>query len=174
MESWLIALIVALSIVGIYIILLVTDMIFVSTFKRIFKKHNKALEVLLHAKFDNIQKCLELCKKNKVEGIDYYLDQLSTIAPNSFIDQQTDECLSARNTLSIIRNQIVFISNSNELVRKHVEIQSIIETINELDTNYRNLVAMYNADVLGYNYWIHFLPTRYIFYFFKVKPLKLI
>ena len=44
----------------------------------------------------------------------------------------------------------------------------------ESDAIYRNNVTMYNADVLGYNYWIRFFPCAFVFKLFRVKKKEII
>lgn len=174
MEGYQVFLLVLGIIVGLYIILVIMDCIFITVFRRIFIKHNKALEVFLHYKYDNIKKLLDLLDKYNVRIGDKYLRMFEEIDTNSFSDQESQLCLEARTSLSMLRDELVYLAEQNETLSKHGEIRQAKNNITEMDSNYRNLIAMYNADVLGYNYWINFLPTRYIYKLFKVKNKQII
>ena len=68
----------------------------------------------------------------------------------------------------------MFISNDHPELNSDMEFVQNKNNVNELDVQYRNNVIMYNADVLGYNYWIRFLPCRFIFQMFKIKKKEII
>ena len=174
MEAYQVVLLVFGIILGLYIVLLIMDLIFVLSFRRIFIKHNKALEVFLHYKYDNIKKLLDILDKYNVRIGDKYLRMFSEISPDCFSNQESRECLEARTSLSMLRDELVYLAEQNEKLSKHGEIRQAKNYITEMDANYRNLIAMYNADVLGYNYWISFIPTRYIYKLLKVNSKQII
>lgn len=174
MEAWQIVLIVFGSILGTELLFILVDTIFVLSFRGIFKKHNAALGLMLHVKYDNTKKLIECLNKNKVEVPQRYYEALNRIQVSSFNNQDLPECLQARNDLAYLRNELVLLTNSSEALSKHNELKRAKEAIVEMDANYRTLIAMYNADVLGYNYWINFLPTKYLKYIFKLKEKQII
>lgn len=174
MEAYQIVLLVIGIIAGLYLLLVVMDVIFVLTFRKIFIKHNKALEVFLHYKYDNIKKLLTILDKYNVRIGDKYLRMFDEINPDCFSNQESKLCLEARTSLSMLRDELVYLAEQNERLSKHGEIRQAKNNITEMDANYRNLIAMYNADVLGFNYWISFIPTRYIYKLLKVQSKQII
>ena len=174
MEPWQIAVLVISIVVGVYILLIATDGIFISTFRSIFRKHNMALGVMIHTKYDNIKKLLDILHKYDIDVPGKYIEIIDGIDANSFRDQELEECIKARNDLAYLRNELVFLSSTKENLQKNMELIRAKNAITEMDANYRTLVAMYNADVLGYNYWINFLPCRYIKHIFKLKEKQII
>jgi hypothetical protein len=171
MEPWLITLLIIFSA---YILLIITDLIFVFSFKTILRKHNNSLSVILTTKYDNIKKIVELFSKYNVHLDEELIEQLDQLNPSVFAKQHSVECKKARELLSRIRSDINYIMTSNSSIEKHAEFILAMENVKELDDVYRMNIAMFNADVLGYNYWIRFLPCRYIFSIFKVKTKELI
>lgn len=169
-----IAILIVSIVVGIYLLLLGMDIIFILSFSSIFRKHNTALGVMLHTKYDNIMKMIELFKKEGVKVPEEYEEMLSSIDANSFKDQELPECISARNDLAYLRNELVYIASTQPKINKNLEVKRAKDAITEMDANYRSLVAMYNADVLGYNYWINFWAGRYIKFIFKLKDKQII
>ena len=174
MDAGQIVLLVFGIIFGLYLLLVIMDVVFVLMFRRIFIKHNKALEVFLHYKYDNIKKLLTILDKYNVRIGDKYLRMFDEINPDCFSNQESKMCLEARVSLSMLRDELVYLAEQNERLSKHGEIRQAKNNITEMDANYRNLIAMYNADVLGFNYWISFLPTRYIYLLFKVQSKQII
>ena len=174
MEAWQIVLLVFGIIFGLALLLALTDAIFILSFRGIFKKHNAALGLMLHVKYDNTKKLVDCLHKNKVEVPQKYIDVINRIQTESFNNQELPACLEARNDLTYLRNELVMLTNSSEALSKNLELKRAKDAIVEMDANYRTLVAMYNADVLGYNYWINFLPAKYIKYIFKLKEKQII
>ena len=174
MAPWEITLLVIGIVFGTAFLFIATDVTFILIFKKIFKKHNAALGLMLHVKYDNTKKLVDCLNKNKVNVPYKYIEVINRIKTESFINQELPECLNARNDLTYLRNELVLLTNSSEALSKNLELKRAKDAIVEMDANYRTLVAMYNADVLGYNYWINFLPTKYIKYIFKLKEKQII
>ena len=174
MEAYQIVLLVLGIILGLYILMVIMDVIFVLMFRKIFIKHNKALEVFLHYKYDNIKKLLTILDKYNVKIGDKYIRMFDEINPECFSNQESRACLEARASLSALRDELVYLAEKNERLSKHGEIRQAKNNITEMDANYRNLIAMYNADVLGFNYWVSFLPTRFIYKLLKVQSKQII
>jgi len=174
MEAYQIVLLVLGIILGLYILLFIMDVVFVLMFRKIFIKHNKALEVFLHYKYDNIKKLLTILDKYNVRIGDKYLRMFDEINPDCFSNQESKLCLESRTSLSMLRDELVYLAEQNERLSKHGEIRQAKNNIIEMDANYRSLIAMYNADVLGFNYWISFFPTRFFYRLLKVKSKQII
>ncbi len=174
MEGYQIALLVIGIIVSVYLIFVLIDFIFFVSFKVNLKKHTHAIAVFLQSKYDNIHKLLELVNKYAIPVNTEYVNKYTQIDTKCFSSPDTPSCIAARATLNQLKNEIVVIVRGDEILNKHNEIKQALSSIEEMDTNYRMLVATYNADVIGYNYWIHFLPTRYIYKLAKVNDKQII
>lgn len=174
MEGWELALLIIGIVFGTGLLFIAVDVTFILIFKKIFAKHNAALGLMLHVKYDNTKKLIDCLNKNNVHIPYKYIETINNIKTESFINQELPECLDARNDLAYLRNELVLLTNSSDALSKNLELKRAKDAIVEMDANYRTLVAMYNADVLGYNYWINFLPTKYIKYIFKLKEKQII
>lgn len=169
-----ITILVVSIVLGLYLLLFIVDSIFVFAFRKIFNKHNMALGVILHTKYENIKKMVDILNKFSVNVPYKYIETLNSIDATCFRDQELPECIKARNDLAFLRNELVYMVTTIETLNKNNELIRAKESITELDSNYRSLVAMYNADVLGYNYWINFWPTRYVKFICKFKEKQII
>ena len=174
LEVYQIILIVLMGILGIYILFVICDLIFVFSFKTILKKHDKSLTIVLAIKYENIKKLYEIMKSLNVSFDKQILDDLYSIELSDFENQASEKCFIARKKLSNLKEHAMFISSTHPTINKHNEFILAKQNVLENEDVYRIKLAMYNADVLGYNYWIRFLPTRFIFLLFKVKQKDLI
>lgn len=58
-------------------------------------------------------------------------------------------------------SRLAFIAQSNPSLKESQTYVSIVETLADLDRNHRQCVALYNADIAGFNYWINVPTTRW-------------
>lgn len=97
-----------------------------------------------------------------------------TIQRNDLNNPDTKESKNAQEKLTYILDELLFISRTENSLVSNDEFQLVKENIKQLDFQYRNTVAMYNADCLGYNYWISFWPTRWVWKMLKFEKKELI
>ena len=167
MQPWLIVIIV---IAGIYLSLLIVNIIFIISFYVIMNKHNRAFKIILKSKLDSIK---ELAKKmSAVWGMEINNEYTHLLDESQNMLNEKDflkDCDTVKKNLSYINNDLSSMCEENEEVKNDDEYILIEENIKQLDSVYRTNVIMYNADVLGYNYWIRFLPFRYLWLLFRLK-----
>ena len=173
-QPLVITLIVIGGLLALWILLLIVNLIFVSSFNAIFKKHRKALTVIIYTKFENMNKLFSVLNHNGIKYDNRLNALLSDIDTKTFDDPATPQFEKSKNSLAYLKDEIMFVANQNEELKENIEYQQVKKNIEESDLMYRNNVTMYNADVLGYNYWINFLPCRFVFKMFKVKRKEII
>ena len=132
------------------------------------------MTVTLNAKFDNIKKLFEIMIKHDVEVDKKLIDTLNSINIMDFKIPDSEACKIARDKLTFLREEAMNIARKQIKLEKNNEFVTAKNNVLEMDSVYRNIVACYNADVLGYNYWIKFLPNRWIFKLIKLKTKNLI
>lgn len=169
-----ITLIVVGSIIGVWLLLLIVNLIFVGSYSTIFKKHRKAMVVILYTKLENIKRLFSIIRQSGVDVDNRLIVLLNDIHEEDFEDPASQACEKSRNALSYLKDEIIFATSSNEDLKNDTDFIQAKNNINEADQIYRNNVIMYNADVLGYNYWIRFLPCRFVFKIFRVKEKQII
>ena len=174
MEAWLIAVIVVSVIGGFYILLISMGLLFVLVFSHIFRKHNTALGMMIHSKYENVKKLIDVLNRQGIHVPFKCINYINEINTKSFYNQEDPDCVKARNNLSLVTQEIAYIISTSGDISKNLELQRAKESIHELDQHYRTLIAMYNADALGYNYWINFLPGKYFKYIFRWKEKQII
>ena len=73
-----------------------------------------------------------------------------------------EESKAARAELTSLTEYFLAICEQNSDKDREGECVKIVDNIYELEKVYRQHLMMYNADVLGYNFWIEFFPTAFI------------
>lgn len=159
---------------GFYLFLLVVDLIFVASFRHIMKKHNKALSIIYSAKYDQLVKLHEFLIKHGATFDEKVEKTIKEIDPKHFVDQSNPECILEKDKLTYIQQEIMVKLPLFAHLNEDQEFALIKNLINEIDRNLRLYSIAYNSDVLGYNYWVRFLPWRFIFLMFKVKTKETI
>ena len=160
---------IAIALVIIYVVILIVGITFVWSFVSIMNHHNHDLTVILTTKRDELIKLAELLtasglslEKEKVEALENF--NLKRIE-----NQDGEDAKKAREELTSYYDYLIGVFNDSQNIQNIDECQLILSNLNELDNVYRHHLMMYNADVLGYNFWINFFPTRFIFKILKFK-----
>lgn len=169
-----ITLTIIISIIIAWFVLLFVNLAFFFFFRTILKKHAKAMTVILNAKYENTKKLFDLMKTYEVEVEEKVITALNGINPKTFNNHDDKDAEETRAVLAYLKDEANFIANRNKDKLDKADFQLAKANVLELDSQYRNNVVMYNADVLGYNYWITFLPCRFIFKICRVKKKKII
>ena len=159
----------AIVIAGIYVLLLIVTISFVWSFSSILSHHNHDLTVILTNKRDNLLKLSTLLTSGGVKLDKKNLDALNNFDLKRIENQDGEDAKAARDELTSLSEYFLMMATTNESVLNKEEYQQTLENINELEKVYRHHLMMYNADVLGYNFWINFFPTRFIFKMFRLK-----
>ena len=175
MPKWAIILLwVFGSLLALYLLTIIVDLLFVLAFKRIMKKHNRALCVLHTSKLDNIKKVTELLKEKNINFSPEFNDIVLKLDANDFANQSEAKCTEAKKKLTYLHQELLFVFSQHQELFDEPVFNLAKNNIEEIDRNLRMNSIAYNSDVLGYNYWIRFLPCRYIFLLLKIKEKETI
>lgn len=174
LPEWAIALIIVGAVIGSWFLLLITDVIFVLTFRTILKKHVSALTVILNTKYINLTKIFQKAKDNGIELSDRLKEILSKMDEIGFTKHDSKLGEEMRAYLSYLGEEAKHIILRNKSLLDDPEMEIIQTNLKDIEIQLRSAIAMYNADVLGFNYWINFLPTRIVYKLLKIKKKELI
>ncbi len=169
-----ITLIVLGSILGVWILLLIVDLIFVGSYSTLLKKHKKAMTLIMYTKLENMKRLYAIVKQSGVEIDNRIFALLSDIDLKDFDDPTSQAFEKSKNNLMYINDELLFLVNQHPEMKDNLEFIQTKKNIVESEIIFRNNVVMYNADTLGYNYWIRFLPCAFIFIILKVKKKDII
>jgi len=174
LEWYEILIIVIGSFVLLYVLGFIVNLAFVATFKRKINEHRKAITIVLTQKKEALLNLVLIMEKSDSKLDPRFFALLQDIDENYFSKIYSIETKKARETLSYVRQELVGKSNKSNDLQKNEEFKLSIASINSLDEQFRVLLASYNADIIGYNYWIAFKPYRYLFLLNKTEKKDLI
>lgn len=129
----------------------------------ILKKHNNRIEkrnynvnVLLAQKYDVLVLLAKIFRKYNVVIPSEFQEELSPKMDESLKRLTLTERLTVKSYLMKAGQTLLYFAELNDNVKKDKEYQIIKKTLLEVDYNYRQAISLYNADALGFNYWISF------------------
>ncbi|MFA6943122.1 MAG: hypothetical protein WCQ71_04655 [Bacilli bacterium] len=173
--NWYTILILVVGIVAlVYVLGLIITLGFVVTFKRKLSEHSRALVIVLNQKTESLINLIGIIERNGIKLDPRYAALLKEIDIKSFERIYSVESKKSRETLSYVKQELSGIANKSVDFKKNEEFKLASSLIISLDEQFRFLVATYNADVIGYNYWIRFKPYGYIFLLNKTENKDII
>ncbi len=138
------------------------------------RRDSKAVRVSLSGKLDSLRKLQDLLLAKEIKLSEQTTHSLRYLDPEDFVHVDSDDCNKAREELTYIEAEVKrVLADKNEL-QKETEIAILISLINETNNSLKFAIMSYNADVLGYNYWVRFAPYIYLYLMFRVKLKKTI
>lgn len=137
----------------IYVFLLIFTLSFLLSFKERLKRKTTAFLVLLSEKKEVL---LALTSLYQELGVHYEEADLEWIRKVTLIDKKRikgDDIVPLSETLANLEKRLRYIANSNKAIRENENFVSLISLLDDLNSNYRRMVATYNSDLVGYEYW---------------------
>ncbi len=147
----------------------------------ILKKHSERIEkrnhnmnILLMQKFDILVLIAKLFKKYKLNIPSEFEEELSPKMDESLKTLTLTERLTVKAYLMKASQNLLYFAEANENIKNDADFQILKKSLLEIDVNYRKAIALYNADALGFNYWIHFPLFRPISFIMKFKDKEIV
>lgn len=159
---------------GCWLLTFLVDLGFVLTFKGILSKHIKSLTLFETTKYLNLKKIFNRLKENGVSIEPKIEEILSYLNEKSFDVHHTELAETNRSYLSYLGEEARRLILKNKSLFDDAEGEIISANLKDIEIQLRTNIACYNADVLGFNYWIEFLPTRFVYKLLKIKKKELI
>ena len=153
----------------IFLLIIIVDVTFVASFSSIMKHHAHDLTVILTNKRDNLAKLVEFLSATGIKVDKKKAEKLQNFDTKRLEIKDDDDSKSARAELTSLNDYFLSVYEQSNVKDGQGEGQKIINNIYELEKVYRHHLMMYNADVLGYNFWIEFFPTRFIYIILRFK-----
>ena len=153
----------------IFLLIIIVDATFVASFSSIMKHHAHDLTVILTNKRDNLAKLVEFFLGNGIKLDKKKVENLQNFDTKRLEIKDNDDSKAAREELTSLNDYLLSVYEQNDIKDEQGECRKIIDNIYELEKVYRQHLMMYNADVLGYNFWIEFFPTRFIYIILRFK-----
>ena len=173
-QGWGILIFILLILVALYLLLLVVNLVFVISFGNMMRRDNRGIRVSLTAKLDILKKAQEVIVANELKITEKCAHSLRYLDSEDFFEAQTEDFAKATEELSMVEKEIGGILFSSRKLAKNDEVELIRSLLKDINESLKTSTMAYNADVLGYNYWIRFTPCKFVFILFKTKLKKTI
>lgn len=174
MNALLVLFIVFMSLLIAYILGFLINLAFVNVFLKKFYEHNHALNIILVQKHELISFLMNLIKKYNFEIDEQLVSLFNSIDIKDYEVIGSEKSETARNNIALLKQELLGISKGLEDLLKNSEYKNIVSSLAMVDNQIRYLIVSYNADVIGYNYWINFKPYKYIFILSGVRKKEII
>lgn len=165
---------IAIALVVLYAIIVIFDVAFVCSFCSILSHHDHDLFMILVNRKDACVKLLGLLGEKSVKMDRKKVEALTNFDLKKIEHQNGVDAKLAREELAALVDYFLALCRDTKEIKNLDSFILIENNLNELNTLYVNHVVMYNADVLGFNFWISFYPTRFIYKILKFKKKNLI
>ncbi|MDY0345496.1 MAG: hypothetical protein WCX85_03930 [Bacilli bacterium] len=145
-----------------YLLFFFIVLLFISNFNKRLKKRREALRLLLAQRKDITLALFQKVVEAKIQV---------TIAIQNKINELSNKEIGLFNHYEIFGyapelekvSKIVFeLAEANKTLKKSDEYIQFVKELAELDEMKRQHIAIYNADINGYNYWIKLMSYRHI------------
>lgn len=169
MNPWIITSIVIGSMVFLYFISVFVYLHLMKRFLKRIESQLNAVDVLLAQKYDVLRLVGKLFKKFKVALPAEFEDELAPHFDERLKEVTGTERTTIRSYLLKATQAVLYYGEQDKRLAANSEFINLKKPLAEIDKDYRKAVAIYNADVLGYNYWINVFVWRWVSKAAKMK-----
>lgn len=143
-------------------------------FEKRIDKRMHAINVILAQKYDLLILMAKIFKKYRVKLPTEFEEELSPSMDSNLKTLTLTERLTVKAYLMKTSQSIIYYAEQSEVIREDNDYLVLKRALVELDDNHRKVAALYNADAMGYNYWIHVWYLRPLSKLSKFKDKDLI
>ena len=173
MEPYQIIILVILLLLFLYVsafLLIISNSI---GFRRKLRKRASALMVLVSEKQEILLAWFGLFAHEKIALSEEDKALISSLKNINLDKPSPEEWIASLNLLKSAQMRLGFLSEESDLRGSLAEKKAYVSTLHDLDANYRQSSAVYNADVGAFNYWISIPGFSWLLYLlgFRKKTL---
>ncbi len=174
MQPWQIFLLVLGIVVLLYLFSIVIYWRVMKNFIHRITRRLDAIDVLLAQKYEVLRLVGKLFKKYKVVLPSEFEEDLAPHFDERLKEVTGTERTTIRSYLLKATQAVLFYGEQSKKLSVDPEFIGLKKPLVEVDDDYRKAVANYNADVLGYNYWIHVFLWRWVARIARFRPKDVI
>lgn len=160
MKPWQIIVTMAIILCGVYIAALIVFAYQMKQFDKRMERNLTAIDVLIVQKYDMLRLIGKMFVKFAIPVPPEFMLHVRPKFEETLVDINSEERAVIKSFLMRTAQSLFYYGELNEALAKHPEYVAIKENYAEIDRQYRQAVILYNADVLGYNYWSHLFWFR--------------
>lgn len=128
-----------------------------------------AFSVLLREKKDLLSSLYSLLSEKGVEIDSATKESCAKVGWLLISSLKENEVRSVSNVISAFQKRMTLLISQNETLSKDEEVTSLLSALMDIDGNYRRIVASYNAEIIGYEYWRKMWLYSWLFFLFGFR-----
>lgn len=176
LDLWVnVLLYVALGLLCLFVLTLLLTLIFLLIFSRKIKNTSIVINLLLSQRYELMLDFLKFASNAKIKIPQEEIDSIANL--ERIIDFQSlskqDRDQRVLSFVHAAHNIISLCDRSPKLLKDEHYNEKLVE-FNDIEETYRQKSALYNADVIGYNYWINIPFVKILFRIFGKRNKDLI
>lgn len=170
MPLWLrITIWVLAVIVLVYLLWFLYGLVSIRNFSRLMKRRLKGAAVLFASKRDLLLSLFAIYKKEGVEMPDKETDQATRARWNTFAIKTSADAEAYALELSAYEKRLSLFPGVSEKITSSAEFKRLKESLADVDSNYRKIVATFDSDLVGYDYWRKHKLFGWLFFVFGYR-----
>jgi sulfur carrier protein ThiS len=122
-------------------------------FRSRLRKRTRALSVLFAEKKDILLSMYALFVKANIPLQPADKDEATKVRWVLTDVKQSSDTLAVNATLSSFEKHLSYLAQGQEIIEKDAHYLDSFSALQDLDMNYRRIAAVYNSDLVGYDYW---------------------
>ena len=158
MKAYQVLLLIAVLITFLYVVLVVYVFSQTHAFSLRLRRRLQGLNLLLSRRCETILRSVAILESAQIA---IPQDDRACFEKLERIDFATPTEVSIKETVALVKegtSRLKALAEQKPQIQQDEAYSFHQDLLNDLERNYRSLVGLYNADVLGYNYWIR-IPT---------------
>lgn len=169
MKDWQILYLVVAILVILYAVGFVLTLVFLLNFRAALKKNLVALSVLFAEKKEVLLSLYALFDKAAIPLDDPDKESAAKVRWLKTEVMRGSDVLLTNNALNDLERRLAMLSASEKYIQVSEDYIAYVNTLQDLDSNYRRVVAIFNTAVNGYEYWRKVLLYRPWFWLFGLR-----
>ena len=159
-EPYQIILLILVFIAFAYVSLLLYVASNVREFNRRLKKKVRGLNIIMSEQAELLLSMSSVYRSLGV-GLGEAGPALEELEECDFESKDVEVVFNNVKKIKAASSKLAFLAQSHPVLKEDQRYVSFVETMADLDRNHRQCVALYNADIAGFNYWINVPTTRW-------------
>ncbi len=172
MEPYQIILLIIILLLFFYISVFLLVLSNALSFRKRLKKRREALMVLCLEKQDVLLAWAGLFEKEKHRFGEEDQKLFASLSAIELKKPNQDDWEKAIGVLKQANRRLSFLSEEIDWGGSKADKDSYVSTLRDLDANYRQSLAIYNADVGAYNYWVSIPGVSWLLYLFGLRKRR--
>lgn len=154
MEVYQIVLLICVFVGFFYLSVLVYVIGQMREFRLRLKRRIKGLNLLLTERAEILAQLVALFDSMGVEFSEEDRALFKEIAALQLLEARPDQEAQAASKIKEATSRFKYVAQANRWATQGENYPNLLAMLDDLEKNYRTCVLLYNADVVGYNYWI--------------------